>query len=143
MDDASLLQGIAPSIEDRIRNIDINNISLPAYDNQDKGFRYDGVTAGKKLTGHKVFANHFAIDTSLVPERFYQYHIHILRKTADGYSPDCVADEDLKTCVEALTLAKEQNPQWFLPQTGVAYDGRSALFSTKPLQLHDVNEVKY
>ena len=52
-----------------------------------------------------------------------------------------VATEDLKTCTNIVAIARNKNPQWAPVGCGVAYDGRSSLFTSLPLKFTDVNDA--
>lgn len=96
-------------------------------------WRY-AIDAGALVSSGTIVANHFCVDTSKLPKTFYHYHVAIFR--ASDSSEDLTAKEEMRTCVSILLSFIKKRNLWSmqnLNEGNLVYDGRSALYSSRPL----------
>lgn len=87
-----------------------------------------------------ITTNHFAVAGN-APTTVTQYAVHLYRVGSDGAdrSPDVAGDEDVRKTVQVMKTLRERHPTDWGANVGYAYDTRSTLFTTKPLNLRGVN----
>ena len=148
MTDADILEVINPPASQRDRSVYLGTIGTPQYQENaimmpgHAEFRYS-VSVGRQLDPRSqvVRANHFRIDADRMVERIVHYHVHIY-----GYSKgelqkeDQAPDIDERKSIELLRNLIRAHPEWEVhggtrQPVGLTYDGRSALFSTQPIDM--------
>lgn len=135
-DDASILKVVNPPLGDRNRPVNDTNVAMPPHE----AWRFLN-PIGKRLdkAKHIIISNHFKINTSLIPRAVYHYDVRILRQKDGEWSSDITAVEDKRTTVAILKSAHKVHPNWTPEGCGIAYDGRSALYSSAALLLPGVD----
>jgi hypothetical protein len=93
------------------------------------------------LLDHRTYslkANHFRVNTSRIPGRVYQYHVHIRQyDRAGALRPEDISHtEDFRINVELVMTLQARHPEWPI---GFLYDSRSTVFTTVALSLSEVN----
>lgn len=96
-------------------------------------------TLGAKLDERfPVRANHFLLDTTLIPSRIFLYHVHIKKVETNGIvnTEDIASTEDARMTVSLLSRLRDRHPEWKgIAKLDFAYDTRSALYTTAQLPL--------
>lgn len=138
MSDREIMAILCPANRDRSELID--NPRLPPHAEWRNG------TIGFSLQPgtHTVRANYFRVNPSKIPERFYQYHIHIRAYDKSGVLKveDAAQTEDYRTNVALVMLFQSRHPEWKNidgVNVGFTYDSRSTVFTTKRLPLPETN----
>jgi hypothetical protein len=101
---------------------------------------------------HMIRANAFRVNPKSLPSRIYHYHIGIFGYDHDGNlrAHDLAKEKDTALNTEVLKSIIEHNVDWKVDsknnRIGIAYDGRSSMYSTHFLPMmteHFVMDVAY
>ena len=133
--DAEILAVINPPIADRDRSALIRHRALPPVEK----WRHSApIGAELDMNTHSIISNHYRVMCGHLPPRIFQYHVHTYRLKRDGSvdSTDCAPDEDTRNLITVLLTLRRNHPEWAViggKKVGVAYDGKSALFTSSKL----------
>ena len=140
MTDASILAVINPSLADRNRSHLTENPTMPSLDTEFRRSTSIGavITPSAAIT---VRANHFRINGANIPVgSITHYHVNLFRVRQSGavMPADVSADEDIRKTTQAMKTLFARHPGWTAASVGaaplgIAYDMRSALFTSRPL----------
>jgi hypothetical protein len=91
-------------------------------------------------TNNIIRANCFRLSPKDLPPKIFHYFASIYRFSRDGEieKDDLTKEKDGNLCVGIVKQAIDKNPEWKIAEEGnkvigLAYDGRSALYTTGPL----------
>ena len=133
--DADILAVINPPAADRDRNALVRHRAMPPVEN----WRHSSsIGAVLDMNVHSVISNFYRVICSNLPPRIFHYHVHVYRLLRDGSmdATDCAPDEDTRNLITVIISLRKRHPEWATvggKKVGVAYDGKSALFTSAKL----------
>jgi hypothetical protein len=140
MTDAAIQAIVIPPASERNRAALTANPYLPGHHRDRAGA---AVGAQFPSTGGAVVitTNHFAVNTASSPATITHYHVHLYRVGQDNQnrSEDVASLEDVRKTVQVMKTLRDKHPEWCNPPVGIAYDTKSALFTTRALGLREFN----
>lgn len=89
---------------------------------------------------HSLFANHFKVDTTILPEKIVHYHVSIFKYDRLGNVEEdyVLKEQDKRTNTMLIKQLLSEHPEWQVDpegaRIGLAYDGISALYATQELR---------
>jgi hypothetical protein len=105
--------------------------------------------AGKFLDSisQVVRSNHFRVPTDKMPDAIAHYHVSIHKYGRDGLSDkDNAVENERHINFAVMKALRERHPEWMRTPDGqiigLTYDGRSAAFSTMPLDFSHRSAVE-
>lgn len=147
MTDAEILAVINPPAADRDRSSLVTHRIMPPLANWRNATPIGAVLDMKT---HSVISNHYRVICSRLPPRIYHYHVHMYRLMRDGTmdAEDCTPKEDTRNLISILLELRKRHPEWTSiggKTVGVAYDGKSALFTSArlPFTLYTAENQAY
>lgn len=91
-----------------------------------------------------IRTNHFALDTKKIPGTIYQYAVHVYNfdKTGNVSKENSAPTMDIRESTALIMTLRKKMTNWATIQNlGLAYDGKSNIFTTQVLPLPGANDI--